>query len=916
MTFKASPFQHPLWHQTVHATLGLTLSFCLSTVALAEEQSVKPAEDQITEALPLVKNPELLEYVQAPYPETAKAEGREGTVLLLIEIDEVGDVSYIEVLTSAGQDFDAAATEAAWNFVFDPAEDANGPTPVQIEFSYGFVLDAASVEGAVEDEQSKEDLELTINFDGIVLEMGTKRPLVNFPILITTPDGETLETQTDANGKYEAAVYPIGNITVQCAYPEYETSVREVELTEGDRTSLRIWMKNLNYREDELVGVYRKPSADVARRTLTMEEVKRVPGTFGDPVRVIQSLPGAARSPFGSGLLIIRGANPEDSAVYVDGIRIPLIYHLGGLVSILNPDLIDSVDYLPGSYGVNYGRSLGGVVDVKTKQEFPEDNQFFWSTDIIDSGGLVQGRVGDWGVAIAGRRSYIDVFIPLFTKNQNFTVSPKWYDYQVKVQQLDRANGSLSIFAFGYRDKLTAGTNADTAQGSDPDFQGDFGSTNSAHRAYIQWKHNFSDDWNMTITPSYGIDKTSFDVGGGLRITQDQPMFEIRAETRWAPSEKFNLLLGTDTVLGGFAFEAELPFSFADVASFDPLAERNPVAFSGSGYFYTPDVYLQTEIHPLKDTDRWIVYPGLRFGSGQIWDIDNPDPLLQVQGWDPRISSRLKIGEHGTLKGGMGLYSQWPQPFEVWRPEGSTELQMEKVLSAEIGMEQQIIPGLNADISVFGKNLYDLIVDNPDATSTEALFYVNEGIGRVYGMEAIIKQDPINNIFGWISYTLSRSERNDYPNRTTSLAADETPGSPSSGDWYLFDLDQTHILTGVLGYQLPKDFGVSSQVQYVTGNPYTPYSGGIYDLDQDFYTGYSTATYNSERLPDYFAVNLRADKTFTFEKWQLDTYADFLNVIRGENPEFVVYNYDYTDRRYIRSLPFVPSIGFETEFHF
>ena len=54
-------------------------------------------------------------------------------------------------------------------------------------------------------------------------------------------------------------------------------------------------------------GYTEKPSADVAKRTLTMEEVKRVPGTFGDPVRVIQSLPGAARSPFGSGFLIIRG---------------------------------------------------------------------------------------------------------------------------------------------------------------------------------------------------------------------------------------------------------------------------------------------------------------------------------------------------------------------------------------------------------------------------------------------------------------------------------------------------------------------------------------------------------------------------------------------------------------------------------
>jgi hypothetical protein len=61
-------------------------------------------------------------------------------------------------------------------------------------------------------------------------------------------------------------------------------------------------------------------------------------------VRVIQSLPGAARSPFGTGVLIIRGANPEDSALYVDGIRVPIIYHLGGLESVVSADLIDAVD--------------------------------------------------------------------------------------------------------------------------------------------------------------------------------------------------------------------------------------------------------------------------------------------------------------------------------------------------------------------------------------------------------------------------------------------------------------------------------------------------------------------------------------------------------------------------------------------
>ena len=97
-----------------------------------------------------------------------------------------------------------------------------------------------------------------------------------------------------------------------------------------------------------------------------MEDAARIPGSFGDPVRIIQTLPGAAKAPFGSGLLIIRGSNPEDTGVYVDGVRIPIIYHLTGTSSVIAPGVIDEVEYLPGGYGVQYGRTMGGTVNIIT----------------------------------------------------------------------------------------------------------------------------------------------------------------------------------------------------------------------------------------------------------------------------------------------------------------------------------------------------------------------------------------------------------------------------------------------------------------------------------------------------------------------------------------------------------------------
>jgi hypothetical protein len=180
----------------------------------------------------------------------------------------------------------------------------------------------------------------------------------------------------------------------------------------------------------------------------------------------------------------------------------------------------------------------------------------------------------------------------------------------------------------------------------------------------------------------------------------------------------------------------------------------------------------------------------------------------------------------------------------------------------------------------------------------------------------MVKHAPVDRFFGWLSYTLSRSERNDYPEQEPQEGDVISAGDPHAGTWYPFEFDQTHILVAVAGYRLPRDIELSAKFQYVTGNPYTPYSGCVQDLDQDFCVPYATGTYNSERQPPFIAADARIDKLWTFKKWQLNTFLDLLNVVRGTNPEFVLYNYDYTESTYIRGLPFIPSPGFEAEFHF
>ena len=872
--------------------MGLSIAVLLWLgVARAQDPPPPPDAPAAEELPPLLKSPELVQFVEAPYPDEAFAQGVEGKVLLLLDVDETGKVTNAQVLRPAGHGFDEAAVAAALQFQFSPAEDANGPVPVQLEFEYGFEKKAEPV---------AQEVAAATNLDGQLLEMGTRRPLPGFVVSL---DGLATTSTTDAEGRFSFAGVPAGTVALVVVRPGYESIRKEVAVTSTELTSVKLWIKNLSYKDEDIVGVYKKEQEDVTRRTLTITEVRQVPGTFGDPVRVIQTLPGAARSPFGTGVLIIRGANPEDSAVYVDGIRVPIIYHLGGFESIINADLIEAVDYLPGGYGVRYGRSTGGVVDVRTKSLFPERHKVTWTTDLLDTSVVMAGRVGknkNVGYALAGRRSYIDVFIPIFTRGTGFYVKPRWYDYQFKVaRQNGPEGGDLSAFLFGFNDILLVSTPEDFAQGTDQDTQGDVAVEYSSHRLVTRWKTALSDDATFELSPSVGVDTTTFNLGDTFDFELENWLVQTRAEVRWGLSKAFNFHPGVDLWAGPYDVGITLPF--VPTFELDPLGEREEFDFAAQGAIFSAEPFVDLAIQPFPDAKRkWTITPGVRFDNAVI-TFDSGNSFL-ITAWDPRISTRAQISERATLKAGTGLFHQPPQGPDFGFNDNAIP-GFEQAWSSEIGWEQQFTEAIHSDVVLFYKRLEDLIVENLEYSGPEDPTMVNEGIGRTAGVEVIIRHALVDRLFGWISYTLSKSERNPHPDEPDA-------------DWIAFDFDQTHIFTAVAGYRLPRDFEVSTKIQYVTGNPYTEYDGGVYDADQDTYVPYATGPVNAQRLPEFLEVDFRASKLFTFKRWQLELYVDFLNAIHGVNPEAIQYNYDYTEHTYTRGLPFILSPGFQATFEF
>lgn len=856
---------------------------------LQESVEAPPVE----EPLPLTVMPELIQFQQAPYPEQALSDQIEGQVGLLLELDETGAVTSVELLNPAGHGFDEAAVEAAKAFRFSPAEDATGPVPVAIEFAYGFVLDAAATEGA----EPEEEIVFPINLEGQAVEMVSRRGLSEMAISILELGQNTT---TDAKGHFEFRGLPAGRWTVQVSRPGWITSRHNLEVVEGEVTQAKLWIKNANYGHNEAVGVYRRKREEVTRRTISVEEIRRIPGTMGDPIRVIQNLPGAARAPFGIGLLVIRGSNPEDSAVYIDGIRVPYIYHLGGLVSVLNSDIIQSVDYLPGGYSVRYGRSTGGVVDVTTRKKAPEQARMTWSTDILDTGALFEGRFGknkDHHLAVAARRSYIDKLLPLFLGEAGRLAKPRWMDYQLRY--FHDSERPFTAFLFGFDDILFIGDSADSSEDT-------IGVHYFTHRGLLNYKVPLSERLTLSLTPSMGVDGISTNIGSDFRLEQFQYLFEVRAEAEWVQNDHLTVLSGIDFLGGRGEFEVALPFKPADRINGDPLTEDEAILFGDKLWAWGPDLYLQAKWRPLADPDALLIAPGLRTSFMQVQEMYN------TLGLDPRISVRGRVLPHTFVKGGTGIYTQPAQPFESWSPNGNVDLGMEKSWSTSLGLEQRFGQANSLELEGFYKSMWDLIVNNPELSDPQIdQIYINEGLGRVYGMELMIRREPIGHFFGWFSYTLSKSERLDYPN----FSDEDIEGAryETDNEWYPFAFDQTHIFVALGGYQMPYGVHASGRFSYVTGNPYTPYSLGIYDIDSDNYSAFQSGNINSERMAPYLALDLRIEKTWLFKSAKLDTYLELLNVVKGENPEFIDYNYDYTESRSISGLPFIPSIGFNLE---
>jgi TonB family protein len=852
-----------------------------------------------------LRPPKLKKFVEAAYPEDKRVAGTGAKVVLSIEVEETGRVGNVEVVVPAGPDFDAAAVAAARQFEFEPATLDGAPVPVKIQYAYKFVVKEVLVPVGPQ-----------VNLEGVVMDRFTKVPSRGVKVRIVD---QGVEASTDQEGAFAFTDVPPGQHTIELSSRELVTIKTEEVISKGKKKSVKYMVEPKEADVDE-EAVVRAPRIrkEVVETRVRTEEAKRVPGTQGDTLKVVQNLPGVGRSAFGSGALIVWGSAPQDTRVNVDGVEIPVLYHVGGMRSTINSDLVRSIDLSPGSYGADYGRGVGGLVRIDLQDPGREGVHGYVAADVMDVSGMVRAAITpDLRLSISGRQGYLDKTLKAVVSKDvgDFFPIPRYDDYQARASATLGKDEELSATFLASDDHLTR-----TVPSTDPSEYKTQDQNLLYRRFIVRYTRLFPDGSSIAVTPSLGYDHNQQEWNfGGTPMVLDTITWQyaLRASYRRRVTDKIVLSMGLDfqgrSSTSDRVGSLELPAREGDITVFGQSPGTDLASDRWKVNLLSAAPYIFGEIN----IGRWTLTPGFRFeptvidGSLRLphtyaapdvgyrrMDLPrNPDfgPLTWMP--NPRLSLAYRATRKLTFTAGGGIYGQPPAVEDLSPVFGNPNLHSSSAIHASGGASYKLTGTMTFEAVGFYKRLYDLAARSGLPSPPVGQSLEQTGIGRSYGGQALLRQELAKGFFGWFTYSLIRSERKDRPD----------------SNWRLFDYDQTHVLALLASYEITRGFLAGARFRYTTGAPRTPVVGAYFNATAQQYEPIFGAQ-NSIRIPAFYSLDVRVEKALVVRRLKFNVFADVQNVTNRKNPEEIIYSADYSQRSYITGLPVLAVVGARMEF--
>ena len=812
--------------------------------------------------------------------------------------------------------------------------------------------------------------ERQIILQGKVFSSADGRP-VDFGTVIVLEARAKVYTGTD--GSYRVAVPTPGEYTVIIRTSELKALRTKIRLTRS--ITRNFYLQPLRVIGAGITIMGDRDIQKVSRYTMTQKNLKEVPGSFGDSISALTSLPGVIRTDGFFGPLVIRGADPSSNRYYIDDIPIYEPMHFGGIHSVINNNIMREIDLYASAFPAEFGSASGAVININTVDEVQE---FGGYTDIglISASALIQapilrssngelhfappsweyreGAFQNVGYAIAtGRIGYLSVFIPLiyelFTGDRPAFV-PEYWDYQLKMKYYFTSSNSVTLLMMGSRDYLKFDESdadiVDENEGDDPLLVGLKAQVDwSSHSQGLYYTYQPNERF-MNRIMAYGamikyytyftlVNNSAADWAKDFNVDSRPYIFGIRDRFKFEPVKKHL------QVRGGFGytyykFTAKGKTILANSSSVDfDLGDSNSftsVALDEDIRNHTLDGYMETKI----------VLWGLTIVPGARADyLDRGSQFI----WDPRAMASYEFPTETILSVAGGRYSNFFQvnPYLFnGAPQIAAlgeELKAERAVHRVAGIEQKFGAMNSVKLEGFYNNFRDLATEyyhyTEEGTPLEGL---STGQIKAYGFEIMLKRDLRENeegLFGWVNYTYTRSKYKSGLPTTAGLHGDvrNQVGDVYGDEWVNYMYEQRHNFKVVAGYTFRgrKSKGrhtISAKFQYYSSMPYTAIVGSNEDAvyaaanpGKHRYTPVYGYPYTEHLASDHqldLRYSYRRDYSWGYVNW----YIEILNVYGQWYSVQKEYNWDYryphsTSNPSLREtdgLRIIPNFGVEVKF--
>ena len=706
-----------------------------------------------------------------------------------------------------------------------------------------------------------------------------------------------------------------GHYTLIVSFTGYKSDTVAVDLSKD--VTLNIQLASADAQLQEVVVSANRNNNNVSKplmgvQKLSVTEIRDIPVIFGekDILKTIQLLPGVQSAGDGNSGFYVRGGSIDQNLILLDGATVYDPSHLLGFFSVFNSDAIKDVTLYKGAIPAEYGGRLSSVLDVKMNDGNSKDYSASGGIGLIDSRLTVEGPIhkDDGSFIVSARRTYADLFLKLSKDTNTNRNSLYFYDLNVKANYKLGEKDHLYLSGYFGQDHLGISNSFDLTYGN--------------ATATLRWNHILNSKlftntsliyskYNYTI----GINSGNNDIGINSYIED----LHFKEDLEYYISSGNKLTFGADVIDHTISPGV---ITASSSSSFNSLHIQDRHALE-SALYINHDVELSDKLnmsYGLRASLFTVLGPGTFYtydSSGNTIDSStyaSGQTVINYFNLEPRFSTSYKLTDNSSIKASYARTTQnlhllsnstSSNPTDVWVPNTNN-------VKPEIGDQVSLgyYRNLKENAYELSAEIYYRYMQNQIDYRNGAQLIANTNVesqliyghGRAYGLELYARK-KVGQLTGWISYTLSRTER-------------QFPGV-NNDTWYPAMQDRTHDLSVVAIYKLNKKWTLSSDFVYYTGNAVT-WPSGKYEVEGQVAFLYTNR--NGYRMPPYnrldFSATLQGKKTKkTDSYWIFSCY----NVYGRENPYSISFEQDPGDPNKTQAVQYalfrwVPSVSYNFKF--